>query len=118
MEDWPPASAIATFADGDPDENPWVSGAPVAEPVEIVAYSPEWPALFEAGKAQIARALAGGALAIEHVGSTAVPGLAAKPIIDIDLIVEDPTREEAYVPALAALGYVLTIRERTWYQHR
>jgi GrpB-like predicted nucleotidyltransferase (UPF0157 family) len=52
------------------------------------------------------------------VGSTAVPNLAAKPIIDMDLIVDDPTREETYVPALAALGYVLTIRERTWYEHR
>jgi GrpB-like predicted nucleotidyltransferase (UPF0157 family) len=118
MEDWPPASAIATFADGDPDENPWVSGAPVAEAVEIVAYSPEWPALFEASRALIAEALAGVALAIEHVGSTAVPDLSAKPVIDIDLIVEDPTQEDAYAPPLAALGYVLTIRERTWYQHR
>ena len=114
----PAPSAIITFVDGDPDENPWVVGPPAAETVEIAAYSPDWPARFEASKTLIAQALPGLALMIEHVGSTAVPGLAAKPIIDIDLIVDDPTREEIYVPALAALGYVLTIRERTWYQHR
>lgn len=118
MEDWPPPSAITTFADGDPDENPWVSGAPPTETIEIAAYSSEWPAIFEASKELIALALPGIALTIEHVGSTAVPNLAAKPIIDMDLIVTDPLREEAYVPALAGLGYVLTIRERTWYQHR
>jgi GrpB-like predicted nucleotidyltransferase (UPF0157 family) len=115
---WPSPSAIATFADGDPEEDPWVSGAPPEEAIEIAAYSPVWPGLFEAGKASIGQALAGAALHIEHIGSTAVPGLAAKPVIDIDLIVEDPTREEAYVPALAAIGYVLTVRERTWYEHR
>lgn len=118
MEDWPAPSAITTFADGDPGENPWVAGAPPQEAIEIAAYSPAWPALFEASKESIARALPGVALHIEHVGSTAVPGLAAKPIVDMDLIVEDPTREEIYAPALAALGYGLIVRERTWYQHR
>ena len=118
MEDWPPPAAITTFADGDPDENAWVSGAPPVEAIEIAAYSPEWPVLFEESKELIAQALPGVALNIEHVGSTAVPNLAAKPIIDMDLIVDDPTREETYVPALADLGYVLTIRERTWYEHR
>jgi hypothetical protein len=104
MEDWPPPTAITTFADGDPAENPWVSGAPPVEAIEIAAYSPEWPVLFEASKELIARALPGVALNIEHVGSTAVPNLAAKPIIDMDLIVDDSTREETYVPALAALA--------------
>jgi len=118
MEDWPPPAAITIFADGDPAENGWVSDAPPIEVIEIAAYSPEWPILFEAIKELIAQALPGVALNIEHVGSTAVPNLAAKPIIDMDLIVDDPIREDTYVPALAALGYVLTIRERTWYEHR
>ena len=118
MDEWPPPSAITTFADGDPDEDPWVAGAPPVEAIEIAAYSPEWPLLFEASRTSILQALAGVALHVEHIGSTAVPGLAAKPIIDIDLIVDDPIREETYAPALAAFGYVLTIRERTWYQHR
>jgi len=68
---WPPPSAITTFADGDPDENPWVSGAPPVETIEIAPYSPEWPAIFEASKELIALALPGIALHFEHVGSTA-----------------------------------------------
>ncbi|NHW59438.1 GrpB family protein, partial [Escherichia coli] len=57
-------------------------------------------------------------LAIEHIGSTAVPGLDAKPIIDIDLIVADPADEPRYIPWLNQLGYELTVREPSWYQHR
>ncbi|WP_316173198.1 GrpB family protein [Bradyrhizobium sp. SZCCHNRI2049] len=118
MKEWPPPAAIMTFADGDPAENPWVSGAPPVEAIEIVDYSPEWPVLFEASRQLIVRTLPGIALGIEHIGSTAIPNLAAKPIIDIDLIVADPTRELAYVPALADIGFVLTVRERSWYEHR
>ena len=55
---------------------------------------------------------------VEHVGSTSVPGLPAKPIIDINLIVVDSADEPAYVPALEALGYVLHIREPGWHEHR
>jgi GrpB-like predicted nucleotidyltransferase (UPF0157 family) len=58
------------------------------------------------------------ALVVEHVGSTSVPGLAAKPIIDLVLSVADSSDEEPYVPALEAEGYVLTIREDDWYEHR
>jgi GrpB-like predicted nucleotidyltransferase (UPF0157 family) len=118
IEDRATSAAITTFADGDPAENPWVGGAPPIEVIEIAAYSPEWPLLFEARKKLIARALSGIALKIEHVGSTAVPNLAAKPIIDMDLIVIDPAREDTYVPALAAVGFALTIREPSWYEHR
>jgi len=55
---------------------------------------------------------------VEHVGSTSVPGLAAKPIIDINLTVRDSSYEPAYVPALEAAGYVLGIREPAWHEHR
>ncbi|WP_229908583.1 GrpB family protein [Comamonas sp. JC664] len=55
---------------------------------------------------------------VEHVGSTAMQGLSAKPVIDIDLAVSDPTREDDYVPALASLGYDLIVREPSWHQHR
>src|SRR5262249_27232018 len=54
----------------------------------------------------------------EHTGSTSVPGLAAKPIIDITLVVADSADEPAYVPALEAAGYVLRIREPDWHEHR
>ena len=57
-------------------------------------------------------------LALEHVGSTSVPGLPTKPIIDIDLTVVDSSDEVAYVPALERVGFVLTIREPRWHQHR
>ena len=109
---------IVTFEDGDPAENPWVTGKPRPEEIKIEIYSPEWPKLFEARKRQIAEALPGVALNIEHIGSTAVPGLSAKPVIDIDLIVANPDLEEDYVPALSLLGYVLTVRELSWYRHR
>ncbi len=67
---------------------------------------------------RIREALGDRALRIEHVGSTSVPGLAAKPVIDIDLVVADSSDEDAYVPPLEAAGYVLRIREPDWYEHR
>ncbi len=79
--------------------------------VVIVDYSPAWPLRFEEERQRIAGALGGVAHRIEHVGSTAVPGLAAKPIVDILVAVDDPEEEAAYVPALEAAGYVLRVRE-------
>lgn len=74
--------------------------------VVVVAYDPAWPAAFEAIRARIAPALAGIAGSIEHVGSTSAPGLAAKPIIDIDVAVPDSAAAvAAAVAALATLGY-------------
>jgi GrpB-like predicted nucleotidyltransferase (UPF0157 family) len=109
---------VVTFEEGNPDENPWVTGKPRPEEIKIEIYSPEWPKLFEAKKRQIVEALPGVALNVEHIGSMAVSGLSAKPVIDIDLIVANPDLEENYVPALSALGYVLTVRELSWYRHR
>lgn len=84
----------------------------------IEDYNPRWPAEFENHAARIRGALGGVALAIEHVGSTAVPGLAAKAIVDIDLIVADSSDEQCYLRALVAAGYQLRVRERAWHQHR
>jgi GrpB-like predicted nucleotidyltransferase (UPF0157 family) len=86
--------------------------------VLLVDYSAEWPTLYAGEEQRIRRALGTTAAAVEHVGSTAVPGLVAKPIIDIDLAVPDSTDEATYVPALQAAGYVLRIREPEWFQHR
>ncbi|MGY6270132.1 GrpB family protein [Achromobacter denitrificans] len=102
----------------DPDEDPWVRGRPAPAPVDVVPYDPAWPARYEELAAAVREALGKEALDVEHMGSTAVPGLAAKPVIDIDLTVADPVREDAYVPALEAIGYVLTVREPSWHQHR
>jgi GrpB-like predicted nucleotidyltransferase (UPF0157 family)/uncharacterized cupin superfamily protein len=87
-------------------------------PIELVDYDAEWPARFEREAERIHAALGDKVLLLEHAGSTAVPGLAAKPIIDIVLAVQDSTDEAAYVPALEAAGYVLRVREPDWFEHR
>jgi len=87
-------------------------------PIELSEYDPEWPRLFAREEDRIRAALGGAALRVEHVGSTSVPGLAAKPIIDIVLVVPDSADEAAYVPALEAAGYVLRVREPDWFEHR
>jgi GrpB-like predicted nucleotidyltransferase (UPF0157 family) len=75
-------------------------------PAVIVAYDPAWPATFEELRARLAPALAGVATSIEHVGSTAVPGLAAKPIVDVDVVVPHETSVPAAIERLVDLGYV------------
>ena len=87
-------------------------------PILVVDYDPHWPEVFEGEAARIRASLGRLALRIEHTGSTSVPGLAAKPIIDIVLVVDDSATENEYVPALEAAGYRLSIREPNWYQHR
>jgi GrpB-like predicted nucleotidyltransferase (UPF0157 family) len=91
---------------------------PLSSRIRIVDYDPQWPELFAREAGRIRAALGDGALRIEHTGSTSVPGLAAKPIIDILLVVADSADEDTYVPALEAAGYVLRIRESNWYEHR
>lgn len=86
--------------------------------IVIADYDPAWPSWYEWDRARIAAALSSVALSIEHVGSTSVPGLPAKPIIDILLVVPDSTDEESYVPPLEAQGYALRIREPEWLEHR
>jgi GrpB-like predicted nucleotidyltransferase (UPF0157 family) len=74
--------------------------------------------MFAREEARIRHALEPLVIAIDHVGSTAVPGLAAKNRLDIDLIVADPADESAYLPALEPAGYALRTREPDWYEHR
>lgn len=89
----------------------------VAEPpklnstITLVEYDPEWPVLFGREEARIRSVLGSVAVVVEHVGSTSVPGLAAKPVVDVVLGVPDSADEAAYVPALEAVGYVLRVRE-------
>jgi GrpB-like predicted nucleotidyltransferase (UPF0157 family) len=91
---------------------------PLTGPILIVDYDPDWPRLFEREFDRIRSLLGSRALRIEHVGSTSIPGLAAKPVIDIVLVVHDSADEPNYVTPLEAAGYVLRIREPTWHQHR
>jgi GrpB-like predicted nucleotidyltransferase (UPF0157 family) len=86
--------------------------------IEIRDYDPAWPVQFEALAARIRAALGEAAVAVDHTGSTSVPGLAAKPIIDITLTVPDTTDEASYVPALEAAGYRFVAREPGWFEHR
>ena len=86
--------------------------------IELAEYDPEWPRLFEREATRIRTALESKAVQIEHVGSTSVPGLAAKPLIDIIMVVADSSAEDAYVPELESAGYTLRIREPDWYEHR
>jgi GrpB-like predicted nucleotidyltransferase (UPF0157 family) len=91
---------------------------PLTAPIEIHEYDPSWPLRYEQEQARVRSSLGERVVRIEHVGSTSVAGLPAKPIIDIALEVPDSAAEPAYVPALAAVGYVLRIREPEWFEHR
>jgi len=91
---------------------------PYAVKVLIEDYKPEWPTWYAAAKAAICGVLGPLVLRIEHTGSTAVPGLAAKSVIDMLLVVPDTSDEAAYVPALESVGYTLGSREPGGYEHR
>jgi GrpB-like predicted nucleotidyltransferase (UPF0157 family) len=116
----PSLAEIVTFDDSPPPPgaNAWVAGAPRAIGVEVTDPDPHWPERYHVLAARIREALGWRAVQLEHVGSTSVPGLPAKPIIDIDLTVADPGREQDYVPALEEAGFRLVIREHWWYGHR
>jgi len=86
-------------------------GGPEALRVGLHDYDGRWPEVFEQHRQRIADALTPTSVDIEHIGSTSVPGLAAKPIVDIVVAVADITAEEDYLPALLAAGYELRVRE-------
>jgi GrpB-like predicted nucleotidyltransferase (UPF0157 family) len=96
-----------------------IGGAqPLTAPIEILDYDPAWPRLYEQEATRIRGVLGNRVVRLEHAGSTSVPGLPAKPIIDIVLEVPDSGDESAYVPDMEAAGYVLRIREAGWFEHR
>jgi GrpB-like predicted nucleotidyltransferase (UPF0157 family) len=86
--------------------------------IYLAPYDPAWPSLFTRLAKQIHEALGDAILLLEHVGSTSVPGLSAKPIIDMVLEVADSSDESSYVKPLEEKGYTLRIREPDWYEHR
>jgi GrpB-like predicted nucleotidyltransferase (UPF0157 family) len=85
--------------------------------IRLTGYDPAWPERFRREAARIHAALGDGAR-VEHIGSTAVPGLAAKPVIDILLVLSDPADEGSYLPALERAGYELRVREPQSWEHR
>ena len=101
----------------DPERTEWVV-PPQPRLIALTEYDPSWPTAYAEVAERVRRALGDQVLDLEHVGSTAVPGLAAKPIIDLDLTVADSTDESAYRAPLEAEGFTLVLRERHWHEHR
>jgi GrpB-like predicted nucleotidyltransferase (UPF0157 family) len=102
-------------------EKAWVEPPPkLTGKIELAAYDPEWPALYAREEARLRSILGDRIRRIEHTGSTSVPGLSAKPVVDITMTVADVRDEPAYAEDLEAAGYHLVIREQEpdWYDHR
>jgi GrpB-like predicted nucleotidyltransferase (UPF0157 family) len=95
-----------------------VVGASPPGAVRVMPYDATWPASAMEFAASIRAALGDTVLDLEHIGSTSVPGLAAKPVIDLVLTVPDPADEADYVPTLESMGLLLHIREPDWEEHR
>ena len=89
------------------------------KPIEVVDPDPTWPAKYALIEARIRSALGSDNLvSIAHVGSTSVPDLPAKDVIDVDIVVPDPDAEDRYIPALEAAGFRFLFREPDWHRHR
>ncbi|AKU94853.1 hypothetical protein AKJ09_01517 [Labilithrix luteola] len=91
---------------------------PLTSQIVVVDYDSAWPSLFAREDARIRSILGDRVRLLEHAGSTSVPSLPAKPIIDMILAVPNSADESAYVPPMEAAGYVLRIREPDWFEHR
>jgi GrpB-like predicted nucleotidyltransferase (UPF0157 family) len=101
-----------------PANEPETRDLDLGRKIEILPYDPVWQNVFEHQREKIEGALGGVALNVEHVGSTSVPGLAAKPVIDIHLTVLDSANEATYAGSLENAGYVLMHRSPAWFEHR
>ncbi len=102
-----------------PGADPFLPGhAQTPYTIRIEEYDDAWPRHFVDAERRIRDVLADRVRELHHVGSTAVPGLPAKPFVDVDLVVADPADEAAYVPDLEAAGFTHRIREPWWHEHR
>ena len=96
----------------------YLQPADPGDEVVLVEYDGGWPARYRQHEERIRSALGSTAVEVHHAGSTSVPGLAAKDVIDVVLVVPDPTDEAAYAPALEGVGYTFHLREPEWHEHR
>lgn len=110
--------SILTHYNINPKDSFFVNGSPPVEIVEVVDYDCSWPETYAKVAVAIEQKLGSSVQKIDHIGSTAIPGIAAKPWIDIDLTVANPTDEESYLPALENLGFQLIVREPRFHEHR
>lgn len=110
---------IVTFESDEPPpgSSPWVI-PPDTKPVSIVEPRDSWQKDGEALIQQIRDAIGPRAIRLDHIGSTSVGGMPAKPIIDVDLTIADPSKEEEWLPQLEDTGLILTVREPWWFHHR
>ncbi len=115
---WPPHGKLAEFGWKKPMVRSFAEARAPSRLVQLHPYDASWPAAFERERAIIVTALGDVAVEVHHTGSTSVPGLAAKPIIDITLAVRDIEDEAAYLPQLEAAGYTFVLREPGWFAHR
>ncbi|PIG79038.1 hypothetical protein AARAC_011843 [Aspergillus arachidicola] len=114
----PSVEAIIEHYEPDPSLIERVSERREPNKIEIVNPDPSWPQRYQLLKSRIETALGSKVLAITHIGSTSVPGLPAKDVVDIDVTVTDPTDEASYVPLLEAAGFHFRTRQPHWHQHR
>lgn len=114
----PSLEALLKHYEFDPSLLDRVSVRRSKPPLAIVEPDPSWPQIFSLLKARIESALGSTSLSIAHVGSTSIPGLPAKPVIDIDLVVKDVTDEASYVGPLEVAGFHFLAREPHWHEHR
>ena len=112
MTDWRDVPADAPASDST------LIGGVEERAIVLVPYRQEWPETFRIHRERIAKALGAVALGIDHIGSTAVPGLDAKPIIDVLVVVTDSSDEDTYLPTMEECGYVLRVREPEFEEHR
>ena len=119
MSAYPRHITERSIGNADQQNARWVAGhAPLFDPIQVVEPDPAWPDIYHREADRIVAVLGDEVIRIEHVGSTSVPGLPAKPIIDIDLQVRDSEAEQVYVPALEQAGYTHVLREPWWNGHR
>lgn len=96
----------------------YVGSYPTGYVLRIVEHDPSWAQRYAELEREIRDILGDRLLELQHIGSTSVPGLPAKPIIDIDVAVADPDDEASYVPALESLDFVHWLTEPDWHRHR
>lgn len=120
-DDLAPEDITAHPADEPPAgaRSPWLPGHEAwRSPLAVLEDDGAWPDRFAVVARAVRGALGDRVLLLQHVGSTSVPGLPAKPVVDVDLVVADPADEAAYVPDLVAAGFHHVVREPWWHEHR
>lgn len=92
--------------------------SPGSVTIALVPHDAGWAERFRDEERRVRAALGERVIVLEHVGSTSVPGLAAKPVLDLLLVVPRSDEESSYASGLEAAGYALRLREPEWYEHR